>query len=56
VALLGATCALLVDLVAQLPGSDSVLPLNAVMALVGAPVVVWILLRRSAASPAMSAS
>ncbi|NJK78935.1 MAG: iron ABC transporter permease [Chloroflexaceae bacterium] len=47
--LLGAACALLVDLVAQLPGSNRVLPLNAVMALVGAPVVVWILLRRRGA-------
>jgi iron complex transport system permease protein len=55
-ALLGATCALLVDLVAQLPGSDTVLPLNAVMALVGAPVVVWILLRRQRVRPAMGMS
>lgn len=53
VALLGATCALLVDLVAQLPGSNLVLPLNAVMSLVGAPVVMWILLRRSQLQPGM---
>jgi iron complex transport system permease protein len=56
VALLGGTGALLVDLVAQLPGSDIVLPLNAVMALVGAPAVVWILLRRQGVRPAMGMS
>lgn len=44
--LLGATCALLADLAAQAPGSDAVLPLNAVTALIGAPVVVWVILRR----------
>lgn len=47
--LMGATIALLADLVAGLPGSESVLPLNAVTALLGAPVVVWIILSRSRA-------
>jgi iron complex transport system permease protein len=46
--LLGATVALLADLAAQAPGSDVVLPLNAITALIGAPVVVWIILRRGA--------
>jgi iron complex transport system permease protein len=45
-ALLGATTALVSDLVAQLPGSQIVLPLNAVTALVGAPVIGWVILRR----------
>lgn len=45
--ILGGTIALIADLVAALPGSSSVLPLNAITALLGAPVVVWILLRRS---------
>jgi iron complex transport system permease protein len=45
-ALLGATVALLADLVAQAPGASVVLPLNAITALIGAPVVVWIILRR----------
>ena len=45
--LMGSTIALLADLVAGLPGSDRVLPLNAVTALLGAPVVVWIILSRS---------
>lgn len=44
--LLGAAIALLADIVAQLPGSVLTLPLNAVTALVGAPIVVWVILRR----------
>lgn len=44
-ALAGAVLALLSDLVAQLPGSDAVLPLNAVTALLGAPVIAVIILR-----------
>jgi len=47
VILMGALGALGADLIAQVPGSDTVLPLNAVMSLLGAPVVVWIILRRS---------
>jgi len=45
-ALVGATAALLADLAAQAPGTSVVLPLNAITALIGAPVVVWIILRR----------
>ncbi|MEE3259748.1 MAG: iron ABC transporter permease [Candidatus Latescibacterota bacterium] len=44
--LLGAVLALIADLVARLPGSQATLPLNAVTALIGAPVVTWIILRR----------
>ncbi|MCC7494143.1 MAG: iron ABC transporter permease [Fimbriimonadaceae bacterium] len=44
-ALLGATLALLADVVAQLPGEGQVLPLNAVTSLIGAPVVTWVVLR-----------
>lgn len=44
--LMGALVALLADLVASVPGSRTILPLNAVTALLGAPVVVWIVLRR----------
>jgi iron complex transport system permease protein len=47
-ALLGATVGLTADLVAQLPGSQTVLPLNAVTALIGAPIVASIILRRRA--------
>lgn len=46
VTLLGAILALTADLVAQLPGSQLTLPLNAVTALIGAPIVTWIILRR----------
>ena len=44
--MMGATLALVADLVARLPGSQATLPLNAVTALIGAPVVTWIILRR----------
>lgn len=43
--LLGAITALAADLIAQVPGSQLVLPLNAITALIGAPVVIWIILR-----------
>ncbi|MDB5104705.1 MAG: transport system permease protein [Fibrobacteres bacterium] len=46
--LLGASLSLGSDLASRLPGSDRALPLNAVTALVGAPVVIWVLLRRRA--------
>lgn len=41
----GALLALIADLIAQMPGSQIVLPLNAITALIGAPVVIWIILR-----------
>ncbi len=44
--ILGGTVALIADLIAQLPGVQTVLPLNAVTSLFGAPVVIWALLRR----------
>ncbi len=47
--LLGASMSLASDLASRLPGGDRTLPLNAVTALVGAPVVIWVLLRRRAA-------
>ncbi len=42
----GAILALLADLLSQLPGSQIVLPLNSVTALIGTPVVTWVILRR----------
>jgi iron complex transport system permease protein len=42
----GAVIMLACDLVARLPGSDFVLPINAVTSLIGAPVVIWLVLRR----------
>ena len=44
--MLGGISALLADLIAQVPGGQTILPLNAVTALIGAPVVIWIILRR----------
>lgn len=46
VILVGAVVALAADLMAQVPGTRIVLPLNAVTALLGAPVVVGVVLRR----------
>ncbi|CAN5892193.1 MAG: iron ABC transporter permease [Euzebyales bacterium] len=53
-ALVGAVVALAAGLVAQLPGRDATLPLNAVTALIGAPVVVAVLLRLRRASRAVT--
>ena len=46
VSFMGATLALGADIVAGLPGSQLTLPLNAVTALLGAPVVIWVILRQ----------
>ncbi|GAB1538868.1 iron ABC transporter permease [Scytonema sp. NUACC21] len=47
VMIMGAILALFADLISQLPGNDIVLPLNAVTALIGTPVVTWVILRRN---------
>lgn len=44
---MGSTIALLCNVVTTLPPSGTVLPLNAVTSLIGAPVIVWVLLRRN---------
>lgn len=41
----GACLLLLCDLLAQLPGSTQLLPLNAVTSLIGAPVVIWMVIK-----------
>jgi len=41
----GASLLLLCDLLTQLPGSTQILPLNAVTSLVGAPVVIWMIIK-----------
>lgn len=43
--LTGAAVLLLCDIVSQLPMSDMVLPINSITALVGIPVVVWVIVR-----------
>ena len=52
--LLGAAFALLADMIAQLPGSQTTLPLNVVMSLFGVPVIMWIILRQRQASGAFA--
>ena len=44
--LFGAILMLICDSIAQLPNSDYTLPINAITSLVGAPVVVWLLVRK----------
>lgn len=51
--LMGAILALLADIVAQMPGQNVILPLNAVTALLGAPVVTWVILRQRNLKAAM---
>lgn len=45
--LIGTVLMLVCDLVAQLPGSQTVLPINVITALVGSPVVIWIIIGRN---------
>jgi iron complex transport system permease protein len=42
----GASLMLLSDIISQMPGSDTILPINAVTSLIGIPVVIWIILRK----------
>lgn len=44
--LFGAIVMLICDSIAQIPSSDYTLPINAITALVGAPVVIWLLVRQ----------
>jgi iron complex transport system permease protein len=44
--MIGGACLLLVcDILAQLPGTTNILPINAITALIGAPVVIWVIMR-----------
>ncbi len=44
--LLGASIMLFCDMLSQFPGTDVSLPINAITSLIGAPVVIWLLLRK----------
>jgi len=44
--LFGAIVMLICDSIAQLPTSDYTLPINAITSLIGAPVVIWLLVRQ----------
>lgn len=46
VAIIGAIVMLFSDTIAQLPTSEYILPINAVTSLFGAPVVIWLLIRK----------
>jgi iron complex transport system permease protein len=46
VGLLGAVILLVCDMIAQLPTTEYTLPINAVTSLFGAPVVIWLLIRK----------
>ncbi|WP_420845222.1 FecCD family ABC transporter permease [Maribacter litopenaei] len=46
VLIFGSCILLLCDLVAQLPGQATVLPINAITSIIGAPVVIWLLMRK----------
>jgi iron complex transport system permease protein len=47
----GASLMLFCDVLAQLPGSTQVLPINVITALIGAPVVIWVILRQAHIHP-----
>jgi iron complex transport system permease protein len=42
---IGGAVMLACDIISQLPGSNSVLPVNAVTSLIGIPVVIWVIMR-----------
>ncbi len=43
---IGAIIMLFCDMVSQLPGFDFTLPINAITSIIGAPVVIWLLMRK----------
>lgn len=44
--LIGISIMLFCDMISQVPGSDFTLPINAITSIIGAPVVVWLLVRK----------
>lgn len=44
--ILGAVIMLICDTVSQLPGFDFTLPINAITSILGAPIVIWLLVRK----------
>ena len=43
---IGAIIMLFCDMVSQLPGFDFTLPINAITSIIGAPIVIWLLMRK----------
>ncbi len=54
VALTGLILLLICDIISQLPGQEDVLPINIVTSIVGAPVVIWIIMRKRVSNNAFS--
>lgn len=46
--LIGGSIMLLCDVISQMPGTDITLPINAITSIIGAPVVIWLLVRKRA--------
>ncbi|MBO5854539.1 MAG: iron chelate uptake ABC transporter family permease subunit, partial [Bacteroidales bacterium] len=46
VMLIGMIVSLLCNIIARMPGLEGNLPINAVTAFIGAPVVIWVILRK----------
>ncbi|MCL4149110.1 UNVERIFIED_CONTAM: hypothetical protein GTU68_040729 [Idotea baltica] len=44
--LVGGMLMLLCDIISQVPGSQTVLPVNAITAMIGSPIVIWIIVKR----------
>ena len=44
--LIGAIIMLFCDMVSQLPGFDFTLPINAITSIIGAPIVIWLIVRK----------
>jgi iron complex transport system permease protein len=47
VCLVGTVLLLICDIIAQMPGTQTVLPINVVTSLLGAPVVIWVIISRN---------
>ncbi|MCE6993022.1 iron ABC transporter permease [Dyadobacter sp. CY323] len=45
--LMGTVLMLLCDIIAQMPGTDTVVPINIVTSLLGAPIVIWVIISRN---------
>jgi iron complex transport system permease protein len=48
--LIGAIIMLFCDTVSQMPGFDFTLPINAITSIIGAPVVIWLIVRKKSQS------
>ena len=44
--LFGAMIMLLCDILSQVPGTEIILPINAITSIFGAPIVIWLLVRK----------